>query len=219
MTTGNEVFLDVGACFGQVSSQAPFLSTSSVWFRSLTSPQDLRKLVADGVPSENTVGLDIDGALMDLGYDLFKDKHKLETTFLTHNVFDPSVDWDWLSGKVDIIHASAFFHLFTYDKHVEIAKLFVKLLHPRAGSMVIGRHFGSLKPGVYPSVQVGSQAYRHDIGSFQELWTSVGEMTGTEWKVTGTMDLVGLEGMGTAKEKPHWWDENGRRQLFTVMRL
>lgn len=119
---------------------------------------------------------------------------------------------------MDIIHASAFFHLFERPAQLTIAKLFARF--SRAPSaMVVGRHYGSLSPGVYPSVEPGSKSYRHNVDSFQALWDDAGAATGTAWRVEASLDLVGLEGFGKAKKKPHWWDENGRRMLFTVSRL
>ena len=55
-----ENFLDLGCCFGQ----------------------DLRELVADGAPSENIYGLDIEGPLIDVGYDLFMDRGKIKSTLV-----------------------------------------------------------------------------------------------------------------------------------------
>ena len=48
--------LDVGCCFGQ----------------------DLRRLVVDGAPSENLVGLELKPQFLSLGYDLFADREFLQ---------------------------------------------------------------------------------------------------------------------------------------------
>ena len=66
-----ETLLDLEYCFGQ----------------------DLRQLVADGAPSENIYGLDIEGLLIDIGYNLFIDRGRLKSTFIVGDVYDPSTDW------------------------------------------------------------------------------------------------------------------------------
>ena len=85
-----ETLLDIGCCFGQ----------------------DPRQLVADGAPSENIYGLDIEGPLIDIGYDLFMDRGWLKSTFIVGDVYNPSTNWSQLLDKMDIINASAFLHLF-----------------------------------------------------------------------------------------------------------
>ena len=112
-----ENFLDLGCCFGQ----------------------DLRQLVADGAPSENIYGLDIEGPLIDVGYDLFMDRGKIKSTFIVGDVYNPHTNWDQLVGKMDIINASAFFHLFPWPKQVEASCLLVRFGRPRAGTVIIGR--------------------------------------------------------------------------------
>ena len=112
-----ENFLDLGCCFGQ----------------------DLRQLVADGAPSENIYGLDIEGPLIDVGYDLFMDRGKIKSTFIVGDVYNPDTNWDSLVGKMDIINASAFFHLFPWPKQVEACCLLVRFGRPRAGTVIIGR--------------------------------------------------------------------------------
>ena len=70
--------------------------------------QDLRQMVADGAPSEIIVGLDIEGPLIDVGYDLFLDRETLKSVLLVGDIFKPKQDWDGLLGEIDIINASAF---------------------------------------------------------------------------------------------------------------
>jgi ubiquinone/menaquinone biosynthesis C-methylase UbiE len=55
-----QAFLDIGCCFGQV----------------------IRKLVYDGVPSENIYGADFREDFIELGHELFRDKATLRTKFI-----------------------------------------------------------------------------------------------------------------------------------------
>lgn len=180
--------------------------------------QDIRKLVADGAPSANTFAFDVDGPLQDIGYDLFRDRDTLKTTFLVRDVFDTAADWSALTGKMDVIHASAFIHLFDRPAQIKVVKLLASLTRS-PGAMIVGRQMGSLKPGLYPALEPGSMMFRHDMASFQQLWDDAGAEMGMKWKVEGSMDLVGLGGFGKSEKKPQLQDENARRQLFTVTRL
>ena len=49
------MFLDVGCCLGT----------------------DMRKLVFDGVPAQNLVGIELRQQYIDLGFDLFRDRNRL----------------------------------------------------------------------------------------------------------------------------------------------
>jgi len=84
--------LDVGRCFGQ----------------------DLRRLVADGAPSENLAGLDLEPEFLELGYDLFADREFFKGQMIAGNIFDefPDSPVASLKGTIDIAHAASFFHLF-----------------------------------------------------------------------------------------------------------
>ena len=195
-----ETLLDVGCCLGQ----------------------DLRQLVADGAPSENIYGLDIERPLMDLGFDLFLDREKLKSTFMLGDVYEHNTDWSLLEGKMDIINASAFFHLYPLPKQVEASCLLVRFGRAKPGTVIIGRQMGSLTPGEFPSLNEGTTGYRHDLQSLRKLWNEVGILTNTQWEVDGILDTVGIMGRGDSakdsKDKPAWAEPNMRRLLFTITR-
>ncbi|KAI3335625.1 hypothetical protein F4824DRAFT_510831 [Ustulina deusta] len=186
-------YLDVGCCFGQ----------------------DLRQLVHDGVPSEHLVGLDIAQPLMELGYDLFLDRQTLKSQFVVCDVFQGSSGggkWQDLEARgIDVLHCSAFFHLFTLDEQLAAAHNIASLV--KKGGLIVGRQIGSVKPGDVPAIKAGSFSYRHDVASFDDMWRKVGEATNTRWKVEGSMDLVGIN-TGSPVE-----NEDSRRLLFTVTRV
>ncbi|KAI9730786.1 MAG: hypothetical protein M1818_008066 [Claussenomyces sp. TS43310] len=188
------LYLDIGCCFGQ----------------------DLRQLVADSIPSEQLIGLDIEAPLMELGYDLFQDQQTLKSKFIVADVFKgPEQGEPWTSleqAKVDVIHCSAFFHLFPLPDQVRAAKNIARLVRP--DGIIVGRQSGSIKPSEVPAIAAGTTSFRHDISTFQALWDEVGRDTSTEWNVTGTLDSVGMISKKNAVE-----DENSRRLLFTVTRL
>lgn len=65
-TKQGEKLLDLGCCMGQ----------------------DIRKLVFDGAPAENVSATELEPEFIDLGFELFRDKERLErTTFTTGDFF------------------------------------------------------------------------------------------------------------------------------------
>ncbi|XXG99235.1 High-affinity nicotinic acid transporter [Hypoxylon texense] len=186
-------YLDVGCCFGQ----------------------DLRQLVHDGVPSDRLTGLDIASALLELGYEFFRDRATLKSAFVVADVFkgpEQGPVWTQLQARgVDVMHCSAFFHLFTLDEQVAAAKQIAGLI--KKGGIIVGRQMGSVKPGNVAAIQEGSFSFRHDVSTFDAMWREVGLATQTRWKVEGTMDMIGVNIKSPVE------DENSRRFLYTVTRI
>jgi SAM-dependent methyltransferase len=160
-----EKFLDVGCCFGQI----------------------LRQLVFDGVPAQNLAGTDLRPEFVELGYELFKDKDRLEAQFVTGDALDANnKSLEILDGKFNIIHAASFFHLFGWDDQVKIGERIVKFFRPDANALVLGRQSGNWQPVSLELYRAsGEKRYHHNVETFQALWDEIGERTGTKWKVTG----------------------------------
>lgn len=152
---------------------------------------------------------------MELGYDLFLDKKTLKTKFIAGDVFDPDASIKQLDGKIDIIHAASFFHLFNWDGQIKVAKRFVSLLNPEAGVLVIGRQMANVEAGEYSFY--GKTPYRHNDESFKRMWKLVGDETGTNWQVDARIeDSTLLKKHGPLFE----WAPPGSCALsFTVRRL
>ena len=167
LRTGDESFLDLGCCVGQ----------------------DLRKLVFDGCPSDKLYGADLRSDFFGVGYELFLDRDKLNSRFLQADVFDPASSLSQLDGKIDIIYAGSFFHLFEWDDQVRVARRLVAVLRAQPGSLILGRQAGNLKPGSFASATTPTRTvYRHDVTSFRNMWEQVGQETGTSWRVEGSME-------------------------------
>ncbi|EME41738.1 hypothetical protein DOTSEDRAFT_73949 [Dothistroma septosporum NZE10] len=150
-----KTLLDVGCCFGQ----------------------DLRKLTHDGADSKNLMGFEMKKEFTDLGYDLFRDRDSLKSNFVFGDFFAPIPD---LEGKqFDYIHASSFFHLFSWDDQVTILEKFLGLLKQRHGTMVFGRQACVPKAGVLRHEKArGGEMFRHDKASFKRM---VEEATKGAW--------------------------------------
>lgn len=178
-------------------------------------------MVFDGAPSENTYGSDLEKNFMEIGYDLFLDKSTLKTTFIAADIFDEDSDLKQIAGGIDIIHAASFLHLFDEEGQYKACENIVKLLKNKPGSLFIGRQIGNLEAGVHVgSIDSSKKRYRHNPRSFEQMWKSVGEKTGTKWKVEarlGDQDLhamvekIGLES-GTIPPGSKWLSFAVRRE-------
>lgn len=157
-----EKLLDLGCCFGQ----------------------ELRRLIFDGAPAENLYGADLRPEFFDLGYELFLDREKCQAKFIAADLFEEPEELMALSGKLSIIYAGAFFHLFDRPQQLAVAKMVTKLLKPEVGSMVLGRQVGSVTPGVYEhGTNPTSRMFRHDEQTWKDLWAEAGRDVGVEWDV------------------------------------
>ncbi|CAK4029266.1 Hypothetical predicted protein [Lecanosticta acicola] len=195
-----QTFLDVGCCFAQ----------------------DMRQLVADGVPSEHLYGLELEQQLVTTGHDLFCDEKTLQATFLIGDMLSPPAHFQDLYEQFDIVNASAILHLFPWKQQVQLASLIARFT--RGNASIVGRMTGSTVPAEYPALHAGATGWRHDVASLQRLFDEVGKVTDTKWKASGTLDLEGCFPVPDGKPKdpkelPVWWEPNMRRLLFSVQRL
>ncbi|KAI0861121.1 hypothetical protein F4860DRAFT_476913 [Xylaria cubensis] len=149
-----ETFLDVGCCLGHV----------------------VRQLNAEGVPSERLYGTDLQASFLDLGYDLFRDRDSTRATFIAGDMIrEEEPRLEELIGKIDIIYASAFFHLFEYEDQIKAGKWMVQFLRPENQNAIIFGNNGG------PKI-VGWEKYVLDEETWRNMWDEIGEATGTTWK-------------------------------------
>lgn len=166
-STNKNTILDLGCCIGQI----------------------LRQLAYKGVDPSRLYGTDLHPEFIDIGNALFGDKGH-GPTFVAGDMLDPeSKSLEALDGKVTMIHAANFFHLFTWDDQVRIGTRILRFLQPGTTDAVIfGRQIGTLRPREADSVR---KHYLHNQKSFQKLWDEIGEKTGTKWRV----DVDVIEGI------------------------
>ena len=158
-----ETFLDVGCMFGIM----------------------IRQLSFEGVSSERLYGTDLQSGFLDAGYGLFQDREKTKAKFLTGDILkEDDKRLAELVGKIDIIHAMAFFHLWEEEDQFKAAIRVASFLRPdNPEVMIFGRHEGPKGEG-WEKYVLGPDAWQH-------LWDRVGEATGTRW--TTTMDVRSTE--------------------------
>lgn len=79
-----------------------------------------------------------------------------------------------LSGSLSAIHTSSFFHLFSEDQQLQLARLIAPLLRPEPGSMIFGGHVGLPARGFHHHKNThGIQMFCHSPGSWKEMWAQV----------------------------------------------
>ena len=170
-----KTLLDVGCCFGQ----------------------DLRKLVVDGAPGSQLVGIELRAEFIDLGYDLFIDRDTYQGRFVAGDIFEdtPGSAMKSLNGTIDIVHIALFLHLFGWEGQLKAAVRLMGFLKDKPGTTILGRQTGSSKPGEYPlPAGTAGVTYSHDQETFQKLWTEAEKQTSTRWKLETSMKSVVTKG-------------------------
>ena len=103
-----------------------------------------------------------------------------------------------LEGKMNVIVASDFFHLFTWEEQVTIGRNFVSLASTEPDTMLIGKFVGkSETESAATDFGHSQRAFWHNESSFRELWRQVEEQTKTSWDVNVKAVRVGEDPMYT----------------------
>ena len=174
--------------------------------------QDLRRLTADGAPSENMYASDLHSELWDIGFDLFRDRETMKARFIQADIFDPDTPLWELNGKIDIILTCQFLHLFSWKQQIEAVEKMIDMSRP--GTCLLGYQIGRLQP-VEVQTPWGLMFY-HNVDSFKELWRQIARATGTKWVLDATM--VDLSQWGMQKQDYEWMSADSRGLNFVVTR-
>jgi len=186
-------YLDIGSCFGQ----------------------DLRKLISDGVPTDNTFVIEKEQGFLSAATDFFGDADRPPAKFICADVLDTSnADMNALLGTVDIIHVSMVLHVWDWNDQIRACERMVAFLKPQKGSLILGRLVGRLTACHWRG-PAGKPMFKHNVESFHKLWAEVGRRTGTEWEVRA--EFAGA--FGSQNGGQHWEDPATRRLMFEVERL
>ncbi|KAJ5247774.1 hypothetical protein N7468_002757 [Penicillium chermesinum] len=178
--------------------------------------QDLRLLAAHGVPTERMWALDIEAQLWNLGFELFRDQGRMHAGFIqadfqTTDLCDTS-PLGALTGKVDLIMASQFLHLFDWEGQLAASKKIVGLSKP--GTMLVGFQQGREQAREY--IRPWGMMFYHNRESFLRLWESVQKQTGTRWKIQ--VAAVPLQDWGMEDEDLTWMPEDRIGMNFLLTR-
>ncbi|KAF4912204.1 Methyltransferase trt5 [Colletotrichum viniferum] len=181
--------------------------------------QDIRKLVYDGVPSETIVGVEIEKGFIDAGYELFRDKQSLHTNFVVADVVeDKDGVLETMVCQFDSAHLGMCLHLWDREDQLKALRRIIQLLKSEPGVAILGHTIGHVE-GIEVSLGMnGKPSLRHNLRTWEALWTDLSETTGSRWKVTAEMydddDMRGRLGV----TKPSWWDSKWRLLAFEVVR-
>ncbi|KAK7963992.1 Methyltransferase [Apiospora saccharicola] len=201
--------LDLGCCFGQ----------------------DLRKLAFDagpGTSTRNLIGTDVEPTFLQLGYELFGDRDRLEATFVPGDVFAEDFLADY-RGKVDVVYLGSFLHLFSEPQQRTVVKQLRRLLRPCAGSMVFGRNLGAVKGGPFRMESIGWDLYRHDPETIANLFQSSCDeeerlnssggdnKSKVRWEVTSSLSRYGSANWDD--DRRGWQGNETKQMMFTATRL
>lgn len=191
-------FCDAGCCFGQ----------------------EIRHLVfSHDLDSSRMYGFDLETDFINIGYELFQDKDRLEASFAAGDILEDAGEGNSLNcfeQTMDVIFCSSFLHVFDWDAMKKAACRLVSLTTPRAGSIICGKQLGSVKAGSHKMPTASGSNYRHNDESMQRFWHEVGIETDTKWQVESGL----YDGFELVQNKNHAWsDENQRMIWFKVTRL
>ena len=77
-----------------------------------------------------------------------------------------------LAGRCAVIYAANFFHLFSEENQLHLAKALAGLLSPQPGSMICGEHTGNTQKGVIRGEIAGItfDMFRHSPESWNAIW-------------------------------------------------
>ncbi|KAL7807441.1 hypothetical protein V8C26DRAFT_423865 [Trichoderma gracile] len=154
-----DALLDIGCCVGQV----------------------LRKLVQDGIEPTRLFGTDIHPEFITIGTELFNDAGS-GLTFVAGDMLNPEDKaLEELDGKITLVHAANFFHLFKWEEQVKVGTRITRFLQPgTVDAMIFGRQIGTHRPRERDGKM---KSFLHNQESFQKLWDEIGAKTGTRWRV------------------------------------
>ncbi|KAE8152098.1 hypothetical protein BDV25DRAFT_151727 [Aspergillus avenaceus] len=151
--------------------------------------QDIRRLVYDGAPAESIVGMDIHQEFIDVGYELFRDRHNLKARFIVGDFFKSCPGLEDLAGSIRVINSGYFMHLFTWEGQVDVAKRMISLMARREGDIITGVNFGNQTSGFWEKhLAVTGPMFLHDSASLSAIWRQIGQETQTHWRVWSSVE-------------------------------
>ena len=139
-----------------------------------------RNLVFDGAPQENILSADLREEFWDLGYQMFRDRGRFNGEFRQGDIFDKEYLREY-DGTIDILHTSAFLHLFDVALQQKVLRRIIRLMSSKPGTIIFGRQVGNTIPHhvLKHPMRPGRGLYQHNEESFKAMFEEVTD----EWDV------------------------------------
>jgi hypothetical protein len=102
-----------------------------------------------------------------------------------------------VQGKISAIHISSFFHIFSEDRQLQLAKIVSSLLSPEKGSVIFGQHGTKHVKGLIE--HNGATLFCHSSESWIQMW--VEDVFGGEDRVKVDAELVSGRGFISISEE------------------
>ena len=184
--------LDIGCCVGQ----------------------DIRKLVHDGVPGGQIVGIELEEGFTSLGYDLFNDRDTLQARFINADMLDiTNEELNALDGTFDTIHIGLVLQLFNLEEQIQFLINTIHKLKKQPGGLIVG-HTLAHADGVEVPGAFNKPNMRHNWETWKEMWSEIERRTGTRFELRGGIDEK--IGFGDRRGTRTWRPEGWRRIVFEV---
>ncbi|KAI1632508.1 hypothetical protein F4809DRAFT_627466 [Biscogniauxia mediterranea] len=185
LKSGEARYLDIGFCLGQ----------------------DIRKLVADGVPSQNIYGAELHGPFIDLGYDLWRDRDTLQAHLMQADALTlEGGSLGDLQGTIDYIHLGMVLHVFDRPRQALLLENCVRLLKPdQPGTMILGGAVGDVE-----GFQTSAGFFLNSDVTLRQLCAEVSERMGRR------LDCR-VNALDTDRGK--WGTDRSRRLAFKIEML
>lgn len=162
----------------------------------------------DKIDSSQLCDIELNQRLIDLGYELFRDRETFKANISAGDILAPLESQPHLTnlkGKADMLQVSMVLHMFDWSQMVEAAKTLVALSSPKPGTLIAGSQMGSRNAGSYamPSSTFNtSSAYRHNKESMERFWKQIGDETGSSWTVE---QCIEVPARAVKENKDAWW--------------
>lgn len=160
-------------------------------------------------------GIDVEPAFFQLGYELFRDRDTLKSTFIQADLIKQQQETlEPILGKIDVISAQSLFHLFNLQDQKTVARHLISLTKPGAGAMIVGRQVGSVNARQGPGLTPETRVFAHNAESWKRFWDELGRETGSRWEV----QAVEEEAPERVKRQK-WYKPEIIILVFTLVRL
>lgn len=170
-------------------------------------------LASRGAPTENMYATDVTGDFWNLGYELFRDQGKMKAHFIESDLSVADDELHQFEGAFDILIANQIFHLFPWDKQVQVIARSVSLTNP--ASTIIG--YQMALPQARPFSDGPGSLFIHDLSTFKQIWGEVEAKTNTTWNVTTSAQ--GILEWGAEPNDVAWMPPNMQIMKFECTRL